>query len=222
MKKIAKVFLSFLLVFICIAPITCFATEIAEQGGEVSYHTIFTRLWEFVEANKTEVVSGVGSALVLIANAAIKASNTKGNNKLSESLEVIQGTASNTTKAQGSIVNAVNQMITGANAMTEKVETMYAAYEENQALENERNRLLGAMMVEVTAILEMLSSVYVHNGHLPQGVKDLVVLKYANTQKALSDDELLYAIVEAVRGKINFNESTELPSDEVSEAEAVM
>lgn len=222
MKRFAKIFLTFVLVFMVITPVTCFAMEVAEEGTEVNYHTIFTRLWEFVEENKTEVVSAAGSALVLIASAAVKSVNSKETKRLGDALSLIKGETTETIKTQGSIIGVVNQMISGANIMTEKVETMYKAYEENQALEKERNRLLGAMMVEVTAILEMQSSVYVHNKNLPQGVKDLCVLQYANTQKALSDDELLYAIVASVREKINFEEPTVAVPEEVSEEEAVI
>ncbi len=222
MKRFAKIFLTFVLVFMAITPVTCFAMEIAEEGAEVNYHTIFTRLWEFVEGNKTEVVSAAGSALVLIASAAVKSVNSKETKRLGDALSLIKGETTETIKTQGSIIGVVNQMISGANIMTEKVDTMYKAYEENQALEKERNRLLGAMMVEVTAILEMQSSVYVHNKNLPQGVKDLCVLQYANTQKALSDDELLYAIVASVREKINFEKPNVTVPEEVSEEEAVI
>ena len=221
MKRFVKIFISFILVFIVLTPITSFAAEVAETGGG-SYNTIFTRLWEFVSDNKAEVVSAAGSLLLLIASGIVKALNSKEAKKLKESLTVIEGTTSNTTKAQGSIITVVNKMIDAVNLLAERVDKMYKAYEENQTIENDRNRLLGAIMVQVTAILEMQSAVYVHNKNLPQGVKDLTILKYANAQKALNDDEILCAIVESVREKVNFEEPVELPSEEVSEEEAVI
>lgn len=222
MKRFVKIFLSFVLVFMFLNPIAIFATEIAAEGGQTTNHTIFTRLWEFAENNKGEVVSAIGSFLVLVASGIIKISNANGTKKLENTLNTIGLETAGTTKAQGSIINVLNQVITGENEMAQKVDTMYKAYEENQTIENDRNRLLGAVMVQVTTLIEMMFTIYVHNKHLPQGVKDLCVLKYANMQKALSDDELLFAIVESVREKINFKESEELISEEVSEEEAVI
>ena len=216
MKRLFKFLLSFVLVFMLLTPVTAFAVEITTGGNEINYNTIFTRMWEFVEKNKTEVVSAIGSGLVLIVNAVVKTANSKENKKLSERLNTIQGDTQGTIKAQTSIIDVINQMISGYNEMKESnadlrsgYENMKTAYEINATREDDRNRLIGAVMVQNTALLEILSSVYVHNKNLPQGVKDLIILKYANAMKALSDDEILCAIVESVREKINF----EVPAD---------
>lgn len=220
MKRIIKFLLSFILVFILLTPVTAFAAEVAVEGEEIDYNTIFTRVWEFVEENKTEVISAAGSGIVIVVSAIIKAANSKAVKKLDEQLTTLREDANGKNKVQKSIVDAVNQMISGYNLMKDSNEhlntgyaDMKAAYEANALKEDDRNRLIGAVMVQNTAILEILSSVYVHNKNLPQGVKDLVILKYANTQKALSDDEILCSIVEAVREKINF----ETPTEEVPE-----
>ena len=89
----------------------------------------------------------------------------------------------------------VNGMIDGYNNMRN-------SYEKYEHTEDDRNRLVGAVMVQNTALLEILTTVYVNSKNLPQGVKDLINLKYANCQKALGDDEMLRAIVEAVREKV--------------------
>jgi hypothetical protein len=77
-------------------------------------------------------------------------------------------------------------------------------------------------MVQNAAILEMLATVYVHNRNVPQGVKDLVTLRYANVEKILSNDDLLRSIVESVRDKINTQdiEQTEEPTENTETAEA--
>lgn len=222
MKRFVKFFIVFVLTFMMLTPIVAFATEVAEEGSAATNHTIFTRLWDFVQNNTSEVVSGAGSFLILVVSGIIKVSNAKGTKKLEQSLSLIQNEAASTTKAQGSIIGVINQMITGINTMIEKFDKMYKVYKENQTIENDRNRLLGAMMVEVTAILEMQAAVYVHNKNLPQGVKDLAILKYTNAQKALSDDELLCAIVQSVREKINFEATEETAAVEETEEEAVI
>ena len=80
---------------------------------------------------------------------------------------------------------------------------MREAYEKYEAVEDDRNRLVGACLVTNTALLEILSRVYVHNKNMPQGVKDVVMLIYTNAQKALSDDEVLRDVVESVKTKIS-------------------
>ena len=227
MKRLFKFLLSFVLVFMILTPVTAFAVEITAGGEEIDYNTIFTRMWEFVEKNKTEVVSAAGSGLVLIVNAVIKAANSKENKKLSELLNTIQGDTQGTNKTQSSLIGVVNQMISGYNVMKESndylksgYEDMKTAYEINATREDDRNRLIGAVMVQNTALLEILSSVYVHNKNLPQGVKDLIILKYANAMKALSDDEILCAIVESVREKINFEAPADVTEVAVVETDA--
>lgn len=231
MKRFVKFLLSFILVFMLLTPVTAFAVEVTVEGEEIDYNTIFTRVWEFVEENKTEVVSAVGSGLVLVVNAIIKSANSKENKKLGELVNTLQEDAQIKNKVQTSIVDAVNQMISGYNVMKDSNDTLklgYAdmkeAYEINATREDDRNRLIGAVMVQNTAILEMFATIYVHNKNIPQGVKDLVILTYANTLKALDDDALLRSIVESVREKINFAENTDEteaiePEDEPDAAE---
>lgn len=227
MKRLFKFLLSFVLVFMLLTPVTAFAVEITAGGEEIDYNTIFTRIWEFVEANKTEVVSAAGSGIVLIVSAIVKAANSKENRKLSELLNTIQGDTQGTNKAQSSLIGVVNQMISGYNAMKESndylkigYEDMKTAYEINATKEDDRNRLIGAVMVQNTALLEILSSVYVHNKNLPQGVKDLIILRYSNAMKALSDDEILCAVVESVREKINFQAPADVTDVSVIETDA--
>lgn len=220
MKRLFKFLLGFVLVFTLIAPVTAFAAEITVNGEPINYNTFFTRMWEFVENNKTEVISAAGSGLVLVVSAIIKAANSKTAKQTSEQLVSLM-------KDTGSVVDVINQMIVGYNSMKDSNEhlehgyaNMKAAYEENALKEDDRNRLIGAVMVQNTAILEMFASIYVHNKNLPQGVRDLVVLKYANTLKALENDAVLCSIVEAVRDKINFEapvEESELIDEDAAE-----
>lgn len=77
------------------------------------------------------------------------------------------------------------------------------AYEKYGETENDRNRVTGAVLAQSAAMLEILQLVYANSGKLPQGVKDLINLKYANTLKTIGDDKQLLAIVAAVRDNIN-------------------
>jgi len=50
------------------------------------------------------------------------------------------------------------------------------------------------MVVQTRAVLDILATVYANSKNLPQGVKDLVNLKYADVLKTTSDDEKLLSV----------------------------
>lgn len=91
----------------------------------------------------------------------------------------------------------------GFEALQAGYAELHAAYEKYGETENDRNRVTGAVLAQSAAVLEILQLVYANSGKLPQGVKDLINLKYANTLKTIGDDKQLLAIVAAVRDNIN-------------------
>ena len=178
-------------------------------------HTLVSRVWEYFEANKTEILGLAGDAVIFLLAIFVKIRNDKRTKGIASDLKIVKGDAKGTADAQSSVVDAVNGMIEGYNGMR-------SSYEEYGNTERDRNKLVGAVMVQNTAILEMLSTVYVNNKNLPQGVKDLINLRYSNCLKALGNDETLCAIVETVREKIcTSTESTE-ESAEMKEESGVM
>ena len=167
-----------------------------DDGGEA--HTLFTRIWEFFKTYPEETVSIAGSAVLVILNIILKMSAKK----TKTAIDGIAGSVSNTLSSQNNVVGAINDMIGGYNTLSANYGEMKQAYDQYGAMEGERNRVNGAILVTNTAILEILTTVYANSKNLPQGVKDIVNLKYANCLKALDDDEQLVAIVEAVRSNI--------------------
>lgn len=207
MKKIVYCLIMLVLICTFVTPIVGFAAEAVEAGEEPSgYHTIFTRIYEYVCENQTQIVSAAGSGILLIFGAITNAASKKKNKETEGTLALIANGVSGTTKSQGSLIEAVNVMAEGYNEMR-------VAYEKYEAVEDDRNRLVGACLVTNTALLEILSRVFVHNKNMPQGVKDYIMLQYTNAQKIIGDDEALKAIVEEIRVKLN-----EVPA-EVSEDE---
>ncbi len=215
-------------IMLCASPLTCFAAEASETetpteeisaedtveieesapedapadapvvetpAPSITQHTIFTRVWEYCVTNKTEVLGLAGDAVIFMLAIFVKLRNDKRTKHIESDLKVVKGDASGTAQSQTSVVGAVNHMIDGYNEMRQ-------SYEKYELIEDDRNKLVGAVMVQNTAILEILSTVYLNNKNMPQGVKDLVMLKYANCLKALGDDKLLCAIVESVREKV--------------------
>lgn len=174
----------------------------ASEGGESTYHTLFTRVWEFVSTYSGETLSVIGSIALLILNLILKHSSSKMSKETKKALENIKGEVEETLGGQTSVVKVVNDMIDGYNGLSNNYKDMKEAYDQYGAMEGERNRVVGAVLATNAAILEILTTVYVNSKNLPQGVKDLVNLKYANCLKTLEDDKQLMAIVEAVRNNI--------------------
>ena len=178
--------------------------DTADTGKEtVDTYTLFGRLWEFVEENSAEVTSFISGAAVLIFNAFSNAKSNKEGRLIKDNLLSIKTSSTRTANSQSSVIDVVNTMTDGYNEMRD-------FYEKMRGTEDDRNRLIGAVAVQNTAVLEILSAVYVHNKNLPQGVKDLVVLKYANCMKALNDDEVLREVTESVREIINKHATAEI------------
>lgn len=165
-------------------------------------HTVFSRLLEYFTENKKEVLTVIGDSAIVAFGVFIKLRNDKKTRALANDVKTIKGDASGTFTAQNNVINVVNEMVDGYNGMR-------VAYDKNQSAEDDRNRLIGAVMVQNTAILETLNTVYINNKNLPQGVKDLVTLQYANCLKALNNDELICSIVKSVREKISDSETFE-------------
>lgn len=185
------------------------------EDGESTYHTLFTRIWEFVSTYSGETLSVIGSVILLILNLLLKHSSAKMSKETRKTLENIKGEVSETLGGQNSVVGVVNNMIDGYNGLSERYDAMKESYDQYGVMEGERNRVVGAVLAANTAILEILTTVYVNSKNLPQGVKDLVNIKYANCLKTLEDDEQLKAIVEAVRNNIGATtESTETKSED--------
>lgn len=215
-------------------PLQCFAAEAEDGTGEIvstldtelpaeeqmpsegisapsTANTIFTRVYEYFIENKTEMLGIAGDVFIFILAIFVKLKNDKKTKTIAADLKIVKGDASGTALAQTSVVGAVNGMIDSYNGMRQ-------AYEKYENTEDDRNRLVGAVMVQNTALLEILQTVYVNNKNLPQGTKDLVNQKYANCLKALNDDDLLRSIVDAVREKVGKTQETE---SDTSEAEGV-
>lgn len=158
--------------------------------------TLFTRVWEYIVKYKSEILGIVGDGMILIGMMVLKGIFKKKTSDMSNDIKGVRGDTLRAGAQQTAVVDAMNELISGYNSMKE-------AYEKYEMVEDDRNRLVGAVLAQNTAILDMLRTVYANNKNLPQGVKDVVMLEYANTKKALGDDELLRSVVDSVHEKVN-------------------
>lgn len=160
-------------------------------GEETVVHTVFSRIWEFINTYRAESVTGGSSFILLVVSLMIKGSQMKAAKKATQMQE-----------GQTLMTGAVNGMIDGYNELRAGYSSMMESYNAYGKTEDERNRIAGANLAVNIATLEILVLVYQNSKNLPQGVKDLVNIKYANCLKSLEDDKQLIAIVEAVRSNI--------------------
>ncbi len=171
-------------------------------GNDIKNNTLFSRMWEFVKRYSTEVVTAIGSAALFILNFLLKNSSKKSADATKRSLSDISDVVSGTNNGQAAVIGVINNLVDGYNELKSNYDEMKASYDTYREAEAERNRVVGAVFATNTAILEILTTVYANNRNLPQGVKDLVNLQYANCLKTLENDEQLKAIAASVRENI--------------------
>ena len=214
MKKIIFALL-LIITLICVLPMSIFAESDEAIGdvidNEAVQHTIFSRAWEYFVDNQKEVLTVIGDSAIVALGLFVKLRNDKKTKDIANDLKEVKGHSSGTFTTQSAVVGVVNEMVDGYQGMK-------TTYEKYQSVEDDRNKLIGAVMVQNTALLEILNTVYINNKNLPQGVKDLVNLKYANCLKTLENDEVLSAIVESVREKVGSGEPI---GEKKNETEAV-
>ena len=203
MKKV-WIFLLIFSMMLCLLCLPCFAADGAATGEA----TLWTRCLEFFYRYSAEIFSILGTAVLFIYSVVARIRSGKSDRSLSSTVNQAKAFAEQTATRQGPVIAAVNEMIEGYNAIKQD-------YDARSAAEDERNRAVAAVMAQNTAIIEILQTVYANSKNLPQGVKDIVNLKYANCLKTLSSEEALAHMAKSFRAEIN--EGTEIVSSEETE-----
>ena len=155
---------------ICVAAEATTEDEAPTTDAEYVNPTLLGRAWDFAVENKAEILTVLGDllglGLLFLARKKLSAVDTN---------------TTNTSKSSKSMVSAMNGMIDGYNAMKQ-------SYDQSGAAEAERNRLMSVIAAQNDATLKILTTVYA-NSKLPQGVKDLVSLTYADCLKTVAATE---------------------------------
>lgn len=174
------------------------AEELPQDGSELVQEepaepaeepTFFGRIWEWATAHATEILTVVGD-IVLVAYLIRK--NFKSKKKLVElgkNIITVKDDVASTVNSQKSVVNVTNELIEGYNRFEKALNNF-------DATENERYKTMLAAFAQTKAILEILTTVYANSKNIPQGVKDLVNLKYADVLKLVGDEDKLKEIAE--------------------------
>lgn len=160
--------------------------EPAEESEENP--TFFGRIWEFLEQNYPEVITTIVGVLMFLLTTILPTLVKKSMKKLDSNV-----LKSNSTQTE--VVDAVNCLIEGYNTLEKELE-------DYNKTEDERYKMVGAMIVQTQAILDILATVYANSKNLPTGVKDLINLKYAKALKLVENSEKLKEIAQSSGAEI--------------------
>lgn len=168
------------------------SVDVTEEDLDAEPETLFTRMFEFVDAHRQMIVMCIGFifsiAIAVKDGCKQKKTNVASDEKQSNILSGVNGVVS----SQNGVIDAVNQLSIG-------YERMKTAYERYESVEDDRNKLVGAVMIQTATVLDIMASVYVNSNHLPQGEKDIILLKYSKCLAAMEDDEKLRECMRAVQ-----------------------
>lgn len=151
------------------------------QGGEdTETHTFLSRVQEWFEDNLSEFFSGATLVTAFSTVAAVIVSWRK-NKKLKAATDAllagVQEKTDSNTEVNGKVIEAINQLIEKYNAVQEYILAL-------DKKELTRDAVCEEMATFGKTILEILATVYANNQNIPQGVKDLVTLKYSQALRA--------------------------------------
>lgn len=139
--------------------------------------------------NKTEILTVIGDIILVVFLIVQRVKQKKKLVDLGSDILTVKNDVSSTATSQQSVVGVTNELIAGYNKFEKTLNNF-------DATESERYKTLLAAFAQTKAILEILTTVYANSKNIPQGVKDLVNLKYADVLKLVGDEDKLKEIVE--------------------------
>lgn len=151
-----------------------------QSGEDAETHTFLSRVQEWFENNLSEFFSGATLVTAFSTVAAVIVSWRK-NKKLKAATDAllagVQEKTDSNTEVNGKVIEAINQLIEKYNAVQEYILAL-------DKKELTRDAVCEEMATFGKTILEILATVYANNQNIPQGVKDLVTLKYSQALRA--------------------------------------
>ena len=196
------------------------AEEVAEDTVDEAY-TLIGRIQEYITKYTGEILTTGGDVVLLGAYVLYFILEKRKSKDVKAKLETIAGNTGNVAVSQGGVVEVANNLIDGYNAASAKIAEMMATYSTFQERDENRDRLVAALLVQNEAIMEIQQTAYA-NSQLPQGTKDLVIFKYARCLSLTNDNEKLDAIMRNIRFELTPAEmSEEEAMEQCEEAEEV-
>ena len=177
--------------------------EPAESTEYANEPTFFNRIWEWVQANVAEILTVVGDIVLVGFLIAQKVRQKKKLSAIGADVLTVKDGVTNTETSQRNVVSVTNELIEGYNRFEKVLNNFDVA-------EQERYKTMLAAFAQTKAILEIMTTVYANSKNIPQGVKDLVNLKYADVLKLVGDEDKLKEIVESAETESTAEESSDM------------
>lgn len=201
MKKRFLVFVAALIVaFTMVFGVTCFASEVeaeevTETAEEASLAMLLDRVWEFVNENAGDLLSATSLGSVALYIILQKRSN---GNFLSGISKVLT--------SQRTVVAASDDNKAEVKTLSEKQEKMIEYFEKYASSEEERGKIISALLVEVMGLIEIQHVLCLNNSNLPQAMKNLVTSTYARCLSVINDDAAIKDAVDQMRAVLGIGE----------------
>lgn len=114
-------------------------------------------------------------------------------------------------KSLGGVESATQNMTSCMDELKAQQADLNRYYEEYAKNEAERNKVTGALLVEVMSLVELQHILLINNGSIPQAIKNLATSKYARCLSTINDDAEIKAVYDEMRNVLGI---TEAASDE--------
>lgn len=153
--------------------------------------TLFGRLYEFFADYRNDIITIALGGAVILLDLIFNKRNTARHSLISKGIEVLKSGSATTLDSQADVIRVSNELIDVINRLDESYKEFMTSYAEITAAEVEREKAMSYVVELEKIIVEILALVYPNSAHLPQGVKDIISLKYAKFLKLVegaSDD----------------------------------
>jgi hypothetical protein len=229
MKKILYIMISVMLVFVLACPIVSSAegelTEEVVPEAEISETVeteaetepnIFTRLYEAVTENKTDIFTILSGGILFGLSLILKKDVKSVANSTISGIGKVLAKTDLTEERQNAIVEGLNGMVDSYDAIKKQSGEIVSAFSEFQAQIDEikgsnksleeaiakiSDTIVKLMDTEITQnaeVMDVISSIYLNVNSLPQGVKNFVMQK--RTENAKLVDEAHHLLKNETKG----------------------
>ena len=216
MKKIIFAILSVVLMLTLIFSVSVFAedTESTADISETSANAVtddeagedvnfLDRMFDALTSEKNGILDRVLNIVILVAFAVLGKIVASLKSKVSSDILELGTNSTERANKQSKFNNAI---IEGFNTLVSEITKLEEKFD---GAKQDESAVASLLTVDIT-LLEILTTIYPNSKNLPQGVKDIVEVKYANCLKIINSEDKLAAIINAIHatGEVNGNDGT--------------
>ena len=169
------------------------SSNAVQDTQEVSNATFLGRIWEAVTSEKNGILDRALDIVILVGFAILGKVISKLKGKITKDITTLGSSNAENAKTQSDfnkgLLNGFNELVEEVSGLEKRLEDVL----------KDETAVASLLTVDMT-LLEILTTIYPNSKNLPQGVKDIVELKYANCLKVLNNEEKLSAIISVIHG----------------------